>query len=334
MPCAEHLGTGLRRTCHRHAADGLRQLDVLDLAMTVHHCSGRETIYCSRVTDAAWSGNPAHQLHAVLESARTRAAAENQPSLQGWRYALGLSPEESTDTIIRGLLGLGELGRDTRRLVEASGSALADLALERFQEVEAVLSRTWTLTQDMTWSLSGLTDAGMYSLRFCERLIEQDHLVGPTVPSDRLDGLRDLVEQLRAEVMGSDSLQPRERLELEALIDEITVVISTAAASTPETLRRIGNKLVGYLLGRPSANEHLRGTRLGTLLVVTVVAIRGITGFAADVHEVFSEPAITQIQENFEIHVTVDQVEVLAARAITQGEAPQSTSGVDSEADH
>jgi hypothetical protein len=275
------------------------------------------------VTEAAWSGNPAHQLHEILQSARTRASAENHPSVQGWRYALGLPPDAPNETVVRGLLSLGELCRETRRLVELSDSPFIAVTLERYQEVEEVVARTWALTNDMTWSLSGLTDTGMYSLRFCEQLIEQSGLAGPTVPGDRIDGLRQLVEELRGEVSKADFLTKPERFQMDALIDEITTVLSTTPASTPENLRRSGNRLTGYLLGRPKASEHLRGTRLGALLVVTVVTIQGITAFVADVNDLFHEPAIVQIQENLDVHVTVDQVTVLSPRAISQGVVTQ-----------
>jgi hypothetical protein len=241
--------------------------------------------------------NPAGRLYAVLQKARTAQPNPQAQAVEMWTAVLDMPNTDLTD-LLRALLDLDAQMRRVRTQISTlPADADPDIALAHIDEVEAVLQRLPLLNgQTMEWTLAGLTNAGMLSLRACASLLDRYHLE-PVLADERLTELRREVDSLIEEVRQSDDLDDQTRKFILSLLLKIKHSLERYVILGTGPVEAATNETVGALSRHSETLMKISKSKVAQGFLTLVLALDTTLNMAANARaiEPGSEPSPSRV---------------------------------------
>ncbi|MFI5910022.1 hypothetical protein [Dactylosporangium sp. NPDC051541] len=233
--------------------------------------------------------NPAGRLWAILVAAQ--AVDPDAPALAGWTTALGVDVHRTSDTL-RAFSLVADLNAKVRTQIaelpfEADPSAIAS----HLGEIDGVIDRLPRLADySMSWSLAGLTDAGMLSLRICASTLGR-YLSEPVLSRDQLRILSTQVDDLVESVRSSSDLDARLQRFILDLLLKVKFALDNYRILGLLPLEAATNELVGALARQSSVPDQIAESKLAKGFFAFFVAIDLALNVAANIHSLEKPPA-------------------------------------------
>jgi hypothetical protein len=227
--------------------------------------------------------NPAKRLHDVLAVAA--GSRSNNPAPNVWAGIFNVSLTQPQQFLARAS-ALTEMVAEVRSLVEELPvTEDPELILRNYGQVEQTVANFLRVSGlNMVQFMGPLQDTGLLSVEMADRALRRNGYREPQLDRSQIDDLRDEVHDLISDVVGTDSLTPRDKRAIIAHLRAVEDALTNATLSADQ-LQRQAEGLVGAILGLPRR-------------AIESDVVRGVAKFAAAVTLAVTVNIATQQIEN------------------------------------